>query len=229
MRTNPPGFCSLGDFLLSNNEIEISDVSDTPESDTPTAVRPWARYVAKIGDSLVFSLLYLPLMMALGLALGSIAVASNDPDLQNLVLGTSPLSGLFLAIFAWVIYLILYPVLEALIIAVWSTTPCKALMGISVTSTNGSKLSFGQSLKRSYGAFLSGMGLGIPIIAIFAMFMSYGRLASQGVTSWDEGVEAQYRTASVNGLRWLVGVLVVLTNFGLTVVERFMAESSAPF
>ncbi len=126
-------------------------------------VRPWVRYLARIVDIWVFSVL-------VGFTAGIYAPSIlNVPDIV-LTIGI---------LFAWVFQ-------ESVLLANCGTTPGKWLFKINVRDSKGKKLSFSDALNRSFSVFFKGLGAGIPLISFFALLSSKSKLQRDGVTTWDE-------------------------------------------
>src|SRR4051812_15920853 len=106
---------------------------------------PWARFWAKGIDTGIFSLLL------------SIPVAFTG------------LEGRSADILAWLMFVPLFCVVEAALIARTTGTPGKALFGISVTAAGGAKLDMKTSMRRSFGCMLWGLALAIPFLSLAAM------------------------------------------------------------
>ena len=56
----------------------------------------------------------------------------------------------------------------------------------SVTDKNGDKLSYNGAIGRSFGVWLRGMGLGIPVVSFIANIIAYFNLKKNGETSCDK-------------------------------------------
>lgn len=205
-------------------ETVSSDVRETGDEVEAEPVRPWARYCAKMSDFFIFAIPFMALMFLLGIAIAIVVDAQNDPALENLIYGTGTASNLVWGILAWVILIILFPIYEASLISGFGSTPGKSLMGIRLRTADGGKPSFSQAYGRSLGAYVLGQGAGIPVANLIAMIIAYTRLTADGVTSWDRGAELVYETRPVNFLRWTLGIILVLGNIALNLVDRLLAN-----
>ena len=72
----------------------------------------------------------------------------------------------------------------------FGTTPAKWLFGIRVAQPSGNLLSFPDALNRSFLVFVQGVGLGIPLVALFTQLFAYRRLTTTGTTLWDTSANA---------------------------------------
>jgi len=88
-------------------------------------------------------------------------------------------------IFAGVVLYLIWLPAEALFLSMFGTTPAKWLFGIRVAQPSGDLLSFSGALNRSFLVFVQGVGLGIPLVALFTQMFAYRRLTTTGTTLWD--------------------------------------------
>jgi uncharacterized RDD family membrane protein YckC len=131
--------------------------------------RPWRRYWARALDVTVSSFLVAVLVSAL------------RPSL---------LAGLSLAAGGrWTILLILLPfamVMDTLVYWALGNTPGKAIAGIKVLEDGGrSPVSAAAYLRRNFGVYLFGLGLGLPLVSLITQIWSYRRAAAGEVVAWD--------------------------------------------
>ncbi len=96
-----------------------------------------------------------------------------------------PGSTLFDGIFGEMIIFASWIVGEAFIMSGFGRTPGKTLLNIRVTQADGSKLTLEQAIGRAARVWLFGIGLGLPIINLITMILSYQKLTKEGTTSWD--------------------------------------------
>ena len=82
-------------------------------------------------------------------------------------------------------------VLDALSMAMFGATPGKAVAGIKVLGTNEQRLPFRTLIKRNMELWVWGLGVGIPIVNLVAMWNSKQRLAMGVLTTWDEGLQSR--------------------------------------
>ncbi len=134
-----------------------------PVDHTVSQVRPWVRYLARMVDIWLFSVL-------VGLTAG--IFAPSILNVPNIVLTIEIL-------FAWVFQ-------ESILLANCGTTPGKWLFKINVRDSRGRKLSFSDALNRSFSVLFKGMGAGIPVISLISLLSSKSKLKKDGITTWDE-------------------------------------------
>lgn len=134
-----------------------------PVGHAVSQVRPWVRYLARIVDVWIFSVL-------VGITAGLFAPSIlNVPD-AVLTVGI---------LFVWVFQ-------ESILLANCGTTPGKWLFKIKVRNGRGKKLSYSDALNRSFSVLFKGMGAGIPIISLISLLSSKSKLKKDGITTWDE-------------------------------------------
>lgn len=150
-------------------------------------VRPWVRYTARTCDTLVF------------IFGGGMLLAIFSPDLAERINDT--LFG--------VIVLLAYNFVEPVMLSVFGYTPTKWLLKVRVRNADGSKLDYGQALRRTFNVWIKGEGLGIPLISLFAHISSYSTLKNQGVTSWDRDAGLKVSHQQIEWWRWVSILLVV--------------------
>lgn len=83
------------------------------------------------------------------------------------------------------IALILFPFVEATILALFGTTPGKALFRLAIRNSEGKKPNFGKLLARSYLCWFFGLGMGIPYVHLISMSCSRRHLERHGIAGWD--------------------------------------------
>jgi uncharacterized RDD family membrane protein YckC len=135
--------------------------AETARAQGVPQVRPWSRALARWFDLCVAGFL-------LGVVTGCAGIMHEIPEYAW---------GL-VALFAWVF-------LEGALLSAWGTTPGKWLFSVWVADAMGNRLSFSNALSRAFSVWFMGMGLGLPIVQLITQIVSYVKLKSQGITSWD--------------------------------------------
>jgi hypothetical protein len=95
-------------------------------------------------------------------------------------------------------------VLDAGVYAMLGNTPGKALVGITVTSVDGRRLSYGNALRRNFGVYWSGLGTGFPIVTLGTVLRAHSIVSGGQLTSWDKNVGSQV-LGRTSGIRTWVG------------------------
>jgi uncharacterized RDD family membrane protein YckC len=179
-----------------------------PRTAADTAPRPWHRLGARLVDMFLF-LMGLSLLIAL-LAPEVVQRVSADPTRANPLLNL----GGFLA---------LIPI-EGIVMHLFGNTPGKALFGIRVSTPDGGRLSFGQSIGRAARVMLLGLGAGLPFVSLIAPIFSFFRLRSRGITVWDEQMDLRVEHSSITtGSTVALGALLLFFVFLLSVAASGIA------
>lgn len=134
-----------------------------PAKHAVSQVRPWVRYLARMTDLWIFSIMV------------GIAIGIYFPSLLNVPSVVLTMGILFVWVFQ-----------ESILLTNCGTTPGKWLFKITVRDSRGRKLSFSDALNRSFSVLLKGMGAGIPIISLISLLGSRSKLKRDGITTWDE-------------------------------------------
>ncbi len=150
-------------------------------SGTGEQIRPWVRYWARTSDFLLFCM---------------IVGAVIFPFFPQMVeINDALLGALMLAVYTFI---------EPIFFAIFGTTPFKALLNIRVRNEIGSKLKYGQALRRTASAWMRGQGLGIPIVSLFTNVNSYKHLTRDQITSWDRDGNFRLIHQKIAWWRWLI-------------------------
>lgn len=203
-------FCGSCGAAVESGEVYKADPTHTPESTSTTSPpvqdtlemprrsasqsvdrsntpRPWLRYWAKMLDVWLCAFV---LAFFLGVMFPQWIAETNESVLGLILLACA------------------IPI-QAMILAVFGNTIGKALLGIKVTH-KGEKLTFGQAFTREATVYVKGLGLGIPIVALFTQINAYNHLKNEGASSWDksEGHLVTHRNPSTAGV---IGTITILT------------------
>jgi hypothetical protein len=183
---NPPG--------IRNPEFIVVD--DVFES--VSQVRPWARYWARTIDVFIFGVIF-------GFIIGIVGIFEEAAwqllELPSVVLG--------------IIIICLYPFVEALFLSNWGTTPGKWMLNTKVLNKYGEHLSYTEALIRSFRIVWQGWGLGIPIVSLVTLLISYSNLKSNSITSWDANLETVVIHKKIGVTRILITIIIVIAIFAL--------------
>ena len=132
------------------------------------AATPWSRYWARTVD---FCLWLIPAEIILYLVLP--ASVWNFLQLDE---------ARFFDHFASVPIVLL---LDALCMAQFGQTPGKAILGIRLMQLDGTRLNLAKAIRRDLSLFVRGLGLGIPLFALFTLIWSFIKVNGGDQTSWD--------------------------------------------
>jgi uncharacterized RDD family membrane protein YckC len=193
-----------GIYLRPAPELGDALVEEGPQT------RPWVRYWARSIDIALICII-------VGIPIGVVL-----PDELNNRLVDQLIQ--FLALTLWI------PI-EAALIATFGCTPGKALLRVRVSNKNGSNLSFGQALSRSFGVWLMGLGTGlIPLVTLVTSLFAYNRLSKNGVTAWDRDGRFMVTHRQVGIVRTLIaiGIIAVIIAAAFAAVTDRQALGSSP-
>lgn len=159
---------------------------------TGDQVRPWVRLWARTIDVFLFAIIA-------GFILG--IVVPGILAMPELALGIMFTFG--------------YNFVEPAMLSAWGTTPGKALLRVAVRKSDGSKLNYSEGLNRVFKVWLRGMGLGIPIVALFTHLTAYNKLTKNGITSWDQegGIQVIHQKIGFPRVLATLGLFFVFVMF----------------
>lgn len=198
---------------LSQNDISINKDSpatdpnfippstkDLSEADSiilSNKVSPWRRYWARIIDIFLFSFLF-----------GIIATFyfPSVLKLNEFVLGV-------IILFFWIF-------IETILLASLGTTPGKWLLNIRVVDLNANKLNFSVSFRRSFNVWWEGLGLGIPLISLVTLIVSFNKLKNEGITKWDQVLQLRIRYKRLGFFRTVIAAVILMSFLGYSSYER---------
>ncbi len=168
--------------------------------------RPWARFMARMADVILFQSLVV-------LSLPAAWKPSPDDVLSSNVyfIGVSIAS------------LIAWAFVEALFLAVWGMTPGKWMYRVRVMHPEGRRLRYGEALSRSLHVLFSGVACGLPGVWLVTMALAYKELSETGSTSWDR----RHRFAMQHGEQKPLHQAVVFAMVGLILYFTFQRLAAA--
>ena len=187
------GFASTE--VPSDPELGADPADATQE---PLSPRPWVRYWARMLD-------VIPVAFLTGVLVAVVIPGYlDDPD-----------SGYGVT---WLSFLVWIP-LEAFMLASWGTSPGKALLKTRVLKEDGTRLEFGEAVRRSGRVWFFGLGTGFPLISAFTMARAHRRLTKEGKTSWDRDLGLRLQHEPVGVLRVAAAVAILVGVFVLSFVS----------
>ena len=131
-------------------------------------------------------------------------------------------------------------VLDAIMATLFGNTLGKVMLGLKVRNARGERLNFNHYVRRNFGVWIRGLGLGIPIVNIVVMIIQADRVNDGKPTSYDETPGFRVVSKRIGWFRMalmvsVVGVLFVsmvgfrvyksLRNQGLIPMEPVQGES----
>ena len=173
---------------------------------------PWRRYAARSLDLLVFGYAGLAII---GFVFYAVAPYTAD---QFFSVFTAP-GGIILD---FIITALIGCVLNGIIIGLSGSSLGKLLFGIMVVDQNGFKIGASQGIQRDLSVYLRGLGLGVPVVSLITLWMSYSTLRKTGSTSWDtEKNYAVWHRPSGPG-QYMLNILGILLLIVVTAAARVM-------
>lgn len=173
--------------------------SPTPRLDA------WSRYFARMLDVLVFS----SLVGVVGAVAGMFAAPAATLEVIA-VLDSSRLWTMVADLASFVIALPLIAVSLAL-----GQTPGKWCFGIRVRGPQGDRLRLSSALHRELLVWTKGLALGVPLLSLVTLVMSYARLTEDGTTAWDRRLGSQVSHIERTAVWWVKAVPAALAVIGL--------------
>lgn len=187
-------------FINSLNSTEARSPSGHASASWhDTKPHPWRRYFARMLDNTIGGILCWAIVSAL--------MAVLFPRAFNEFLGflDGPLGSLF-SIVSTHAFAVLP---NALMVGTTGGNLGKWLMGTKVTDANGRPIGFKKALWREGQIFTSGLGFGIPIIALFTMIGSYSYLKNNSQTKYDERQKNIITARTVNAPQVIGSVIAI--------------------
>lgn len=112
--------------------------------------------------------------------------------------------------------------LETIFLSLIGYTPGKWLLKISVLNEKGSKPRFFQTLKRSFSVWFFGLAMGIPLVNLITLLVSYFDINANGVTRWDRKGNFHVTCLEMSGARILLAAVVCMAVVIFTVIMEIM-------
>lgn len=152
---------------------------------------PWHRFFARLIDYYwSFNVALLPAVLICLIA----GMAFRDSSDMRMMFGFLAFST---AGFVWMM-------LEPLMLMMFGTTLGKALYNIRLRQSNGTRLTPGQAISRSFWVWVFGGGIvsWLPFGTLIAMVVDYQSLTKNGITRWDREGKYRYEHHPMSGGRW---------------------------
>ncbi|WML38323.1 RDD family protein [Neobacillus sp. OS1-2] len=183
--------------VLARPEGNLASTWDEQIKDIYPKGRPFVRYLARLFDLSLFSLVLITF------------VSIFSP---KFILETS-------GILIFMLSLILYVLVEASILAIFGNTLGKTILNARLRTINGEPLHFLTALKRSIFVTAAGMGFGVPIIHFICSYFSYFDLKRNGMSTWDQQIGTVVLYGKVSPIRIVIVSLlpIALLIAGLSV------------
>jgi len=157
-------------------------------------IRPWVRYWARLLDYIIG----IPLIAFIVAVVGYAILPSITNDIVK-----NEFSIAFLSLTIW-------RFIEAPLLSSWGYTPGKWLLKVMVRDNDGNKLTYKKALTRAVYVFVYGEALGVPIASMITWIIAYGKLTSNGITSWDRDGQIDVTHQKIGVFRAIVAIIVII-------------------
>jgi uncharacterized RDD family membrane protein YckC len=185
------------------SNVQQPEQDDNWESHPP---RPWRRYFARMLDCTIFGLLG-------WLLIGSVITQFAPYSFNKFAIDINPLLDTFLTF-------LVGSIISGFILGFVGTTVGKAIFGIKVTLPNGKPIGAGAGVLRDLKVWLWGCAMGIPLIYLITVIISYNNLRDEKSTAWDRGrFDVQYRKSGAGQ--------TILNIFGVALLIVFVFSIKA--
>ena len=182
-----------------------SSLSETTIVTEPEDIRviPWARYFARMFDSIFICFIFV-------LPLNFLGVKVSYTIVEFLII--MPFISIFFEPFCY---------------SLFGTTPGKFLYSIKVLNKNGSKLSLKKALKRSLQVWIRGNGFNITLIGEITNFVSYRYYQKNKETPWDRNLNINYQIGKISNSRIIItNIIIFLISLSLNYVGNLSKYDS---
>jgi uncharacterized RDD family membrane protein YckC len=199
-------------FKSPDYEVGEATTIDAEYEEEVSQVRPWVRFLARMTDYYIFSMLFSLLVsilfpdfmkqMSEMLTQQMSAQGSESVEFQSILT----------LIILRVVITFIWVFIEAFTISRYGSTFGKSLLGTKVLDNDGELLPYDRALKRSYGVWLKGMGAGFALISWLTMLFGYQMLKKDGFTSWDKdaGSKVVHSYFSSRRLIIIMGFILII-------------------
>lgn len=214
MREDGAEFVSLDSehYMTMLREIKINDqplAKTNFQEELPKEIHPWRRWLARWLDYLLW-----------GAFAGMVWIV---------LLRVRPLMEDWGSYLFNIGALALYVPVEALLLHRFGTTPGKYIMGIRLEYIQGGNLPYPDALYRSLRVYVSGAGMGIPLVGAVLYLRRYCQLTGRSVRMfarydevegprdmpWDEDTELIYSNRSWKNIAALAALLALVAGLNV--------------
>ena len=162
----------------------LSETTIVTESEDIRVI-PWARYFARMFDSIFICFIFV-------LPLNFLGVKVSYTIVEFLII--MPFISIFFEPFCY---------------SLFGTTPGKFLYSIKVLNKNGSKLSLKKALKRSLQVWIRGNGFNIAFIVAITNLVSYRYYQKNKETPWDRNLNINYQIGKISNSRIIITNIII--------------------
>jgi uncharacterized RDD family membrane protein YckC len=166
----------------------------------------WRRYFARaVDNSIVMGVITFCLSFAIAFVAYVVDRQAGTAYVEWMQSG-----GYLHTLLLGVIVLLLWLPIEAFFLSMAGVTPGKWVFGIRVRTQAGDLPSYWTALRRVGLVLIRGMGLGIPIVSLITLVISYDHLVTTGTMSWDDDLKTTVGYDEITNLRMVFCVIAVI-------------------
>lgn len=151
----------------------------------------WPRAFARLLD-LTWEMSIIMAVMAYFISSASISIGFGSPVLYLMLFISLPIALM----------------LDAVIASLLGNTPFKALIGVKAVTARGERLGLGKHIRRNYGVWTDGLGMGILPMSLYTLVRQFKRVSGRREAIYDERLHARSHSSNYAGLRLTSLVLV---------------------
>jgi len=175
----------------------------------PNPVIPWRRYFARMFDTLFNGMV---LVFLIGIAAFQVAPYDADKFFSNI----NPLVETMLTAFLGCIG-------SGIILGFTGTTLGKWIFGVRVLTLNGQNIGVIAGIQRDFQVWIRGFGLGIPLITLITLILSYKSLTTDKVSVWDKDRYCVIHRPS-GPFQYFLNAVGIMLFFSISVIARMLGE-----
>lgn len=187
---------------MTEHMTEENSTYDQTDPIGSTVAHPWIRYFARSLDFFIYRTIWM--------ALAHLCLRYN--------VGSNSIENLINIFFATGIMFMIEPIL----ITVFGTTIGKWIFGLKINKVDGSKLSYSESLKRTFGIFSLGWGYHIPVFNIFRLYKCYEMCKAGEPLPWE--LDENYTLKDYQVYRVVIAGIVAALLFALNMLVLLQAQ-----
>ncbi|STX41873.1 RDD family [Legionella donaldsonii] len=178
--------------------VDWNQSSGSKEETEHSAVRPWTRFMARMIDNTLFTILFGWILVFL--------VPAFMEGINDTIFG-------FLSLVAWIF-------VETLLLITLGSTFGKWLLRIQIIPNDGQRPTLPHAFKRSVKVWFFGLAMGIPFINLFTLISAHSNLSKNRITSWDKAEKFTINHGEINIYRGIAAWVIIITPIAFAIMAR---------
>ncbi|WP_412754882.1 RDD family protein [Legionella donaldsonii] len=178
--------------------VDWNQSSGSKEETEHSAVRPWTRFMARMIDNTLFTILFGWILVFL--------VPAFMEGINDTIFG-------FLSLVAWIFA-------ETLLLITLGSTFGKWLLRIQIIPNDGQRPTLPHAFKRSVKVWFFGLAMGIPFINLFTLISAHSNLSKNRITSWDKAEKFTINHGEINIYRGIAAWVIIITPIAFAIMAR---------